>query len=164
MSKQHGVLLSVFSVSAALLLSATPLWSQSLIRVHGTQSQSQSQTMESDQQGMSQNDVQSAQQALKDKGQDPGPVDGIMGPKTQAALKQFQQDQGPEATGTLDDQTKQALGLETGNNNSETNSNSEQQNSSSGQDNMSGSQAPQTQSGSEAGSDNTSAPGQVQSQ
>src|SRR5690349_10295747 len=38
--------------------------------------------------------VKQVQQALKDKGQDPGPVDGKMGPKTQAALTSFQQAQG----------------------------------------------------------------------
>ena len=37
--------------------------------------------------------VKSVQKALQDKGMDPGPVDGIMGPKTMAALKAFQKDQ-----------------------------------------------------------------------
>ena len=34
--------------------------------------------------------VMAAQEALKQKGFDPGPADGMMGPKTQAALKEFQ--------------------------------------------------------------------------
>lgn len=55
------------------------------------------------------NDVSEVQQALKDKGFDAGPVDGVAGPKTQAALKQFQQAQGLQASGQLDDQTLAAL-------------------------------------------------------
>src|SRR5689334_24789458 len=34
--------------------------------------------------------VKKAQTALKDKGQDPGPIDGIMGPKTKAVIKSYQ--------------------------------------------------------------------------
>jgi hypothetical protein len=34
--------------------------------------------------------VRQLQEALKSKGHDPGPVDGIMGPKTQAALREYQ--------------------------------------------------------------------------
>lgn len=57
-------------------------------------------------------DVKKVQQALKDKGQDPGPIDGVMGAKTKEALRAFQQQQGLKATGTLDNDTKQALGLD----------------------------------------------------
>ena len=56
--------------------------------------------------------VKAAQQALKDKGHDPGDVDGKMGPKTQAALRDFQKAQGIQATGRLDAKTAQALGME----------------------------------------------------
>lgn len=56
--------------------------------------------------------VKAAQQALKDKGHDPGEVDGKMGPKTQAALRDFQKAQGMQATGRLDAKTAQALGME----------------------------------------------------
>jgi peptidoglycan hydrolase-like protein with peptidoglycan-binding domain len=59
-------------------------------------------------------DIKKVQQALKDKGQDPGDIDGVMGPKTKEALKAFQQQQGLKATGSLDDQTKKALGMEGG--------------------------------------------------
>ncbi len=34
------------------------------------------------------------QQALKDRGYDPGPVDGVIGSQTRAAIRQFQQDNG----------------------------------------------------------------------
>lgn len=53
--------------------------------------------------------VRQAQQALKDAGQDPGAIDGVMGPKTQAALKQYQESKGLTASGSLDAQTSAAL-------------------------------------------------------
>ena len=56
--------------------------------------------------------VKAAQQALKDKGHDPGPVDGVMGPKTQAALKDFQSKEGLKASGQLDTETMAKLGVE----------------------------------------------------
>ncbi len=58
--------------------------------------------------------VKAAQQALKDKGHDPGMVDGRMGPKTKAALRDFQKAQGIDATGRLDTKTMQSLGVDTG--------------------------------------------------
>lgn len=58
--------------------------------------------------------VKAAQQALKDKGHDPGTVDGKMGPKTQAALRDFQKAQGMQATGRLDMKTMQSLGVDGG--------------------------------------------------
>ena len=57
--------------------------------------------------------VRKAQQALKEKGFDPGPVDGMMGPRTQQAIKQFQESQANlKPTGKLDQQTLAALGVE----------------------------------------------------
>jgi peptidoglycan hydrolase-like protein with peptidoglycan-binding domain len=53
--------------------------------------------------------VKAAQQALKDKGHDPGTVDGRMGPKTEAAVRDFQKAQGLQTNGELDDTTIQAL-------------------------------------------------------
>jgi peptidoglycan hydrolase-like protein with peptidoglycan-binding domain len=56
-------------------------------------------------------EIQKLQQALKDRGQDPGTVNGVMTPQTQQALKNFQAQQGLNATGTLDSQSRTALGL-----------------------------------------------------
>ncbi len=56
-------------------------------------------------------EIQKLQQALKDRGQDPGTVNGVMTPQTQQALRAFQAQQGLNATGTLDAQTRTALGL-----------------------------------------------------
>jgi peptidoglycan hydrolase-like protein with peptidoglycan-binding domain len=55
-------------------------------------------------------DVRSAQQSLKDKGFDPGPVDGVMGPKTRAAVTDFQKKEGLKVTGRLDAETAARLG------------------------------------------------------
>ena len=55
--------------------------------------------------------VREAQQALKDKGFDPGPTDGINGPKTRAAVRDFQKQQNLEADGQLGPQTLGVLGV-----------------------------------------------------
>jgi len=56
--------------------------------------------------------ITQVQQALNDKGFDAGPVDGKAGPKTKAALKQFQQSQGISSSGQLDGKTLVALGVQ----------------------------------------------------
>jgi hypothetical protein len=54
-------------------------------------------------------DVRGAQQALRDKGFDPGPVDGRMGPRTSSAIRDFQSKEGISATGSLDADTRARL-------------------------------------------------------
>jgi peptidoglycan hydrolase-like protein with peptidoglycan-binding domain len=49
--------------------------------------------------------VKAAQRALRDRGYDPGPVDGNHGPKTRAAIKDFQAAEGLKVTGRLDADT-----------------------------------------------------------
>lgn len=56
--------------------------------------------------------IRRAQEALKAEGHDPGPIDGVMGPKTQEALRQFQRQENLQETGRLDRQTAEKLGLE----------------------------------------------------
>lgn len=56
--------------------------------------------------------VREVQQALKEKGIDAGPVDGIFGPKTQSAVREFQQKEGISATGRIDRQTLAALDVD----------------------------------------------------
>jgi hypothetical protein len=53
--------------------------------------------------------VRSAQQALQEKGFDPGPVDGVKGAKTTAAIKEFQQKNNLTVTGMLDPETRERL-------------------------------------------------------
>jgi peptidoglycan hydrolase-like protein with peptidoglycan-binding domain len=54
-------------------------------------------------------DVRQAQMALKEKGHDPGPIDGIMGPRTSAAVRDFQKAENLKDTGRLDADTKARL-------------------------------------------------------
>ena len=58
--------------------------------------------------------IRQAQMVLKQKGFDVGLVDGIMGPRTRKAVTAFQQQQGLQATGQIDQRTVTALGMATG--------------------------------------------------
>lgn len=55
--------------------------------------------------------VVTAQQALKDKGHDPGAIDGRMGPRTRGALADYQKAEGLKVTGRLDGDTRARLGM-----------------------------------------------------
>ncbi|HKA33396.1 MAG TPA: peptidoglycan-binding domain-containing protein [Candidatus Binatia bacterium] len=55
--------------------------------------------------------VKKVQEALKEKGQDPGPIDGRMGAKTKAALKSYQSANNLKPTGRLDSETAKSLGV-----------------------------------------------------
>jgi peptidoglycan hydrolase-like protein with peptidoglycan-binding domain len=59
----------------------------------------------------SQEDVRSVQEALKGKGHNPGPIDGVIGPRTQQALRAFQRAQNIQTSGQLDSSTASALGV-----------------------------------------------------
>ncbi|HXG05342.1 MAG TPA: peptidoglycan-binding domain-containing protein [Candidatus Binatia bacterium] len=56
--------------------------------------------------------VRAAQQALKDKGLYDAEVDGIMGPKTREAIREFQKKENLKETGRLDAETLARLGVE----------------------------------------------------
>ncbi len=58
-------------------------------------------------------EVKQAQQKLKDDGDYKGAIDGKIGPRTEAAVKEFQQKNGLQQTGMLDAQTTDKLGLGT---------------------------------------------------
>jgi peptidoglycan hydrolase-like protein with peptidoglycan-binding domain len=58
--------------------------------------------------------LRSVQQTLAQRGFDPGPIDGLWGPRTEAALRSFQQSQGLSASGSLDAQTLAALNVSGG--------------------------------------------------
>ena len=49
--------------------------------------------------------VRTHQQSLKDKGYDPGPIDGIHGPRTSAAVREYQKKEGLTVSGRFDDDT-----------------------------------------------------------
>ena len=54
-------------------------------------------------------DTRAAQEALKTQGFDPGPIDGHMGPRTRAALSDYQRKNDLPVTGMLDDATMAKL-------------------------------------------------------
>jgi peptidoglycan hydrolase-like protein with peptidoglycan-binding domain len=55
--------------------------------------------------------VRQAQQALKDKGFDPGPIDGLYGPKTREAVLRYQKENKILANGRLGGDTYESLGV-----------------------------------------------------
>lgn len=55
--------------------------------------------------------LREAQQRLQQAGFDPGPADGLLGPRTTTALRQYQAQQGLPATGEPDPTTLAALGI-----------------------------------------------------
>jgi peptidoglycan hydrolase-like protein with peptidoglycan-binding domain len=61
--------------------------------------------------GNNKQQVKAVQEALKEKGFDPGAIDGAMGPRTTAALREFQQAEGLRVTGRLDAGTRSRLGI-----------------------------------------------------
>lgn len=58
--------------------------------------------------------VSGAQARLQNLGYNPGPVDGVLGPQTESALRRFQREHGLAVTGELDATTKGALVREHG--------------------------------------------------
>jgi len=56
-------------------------------------------------------DIKKVQETLRDKGYYTAPVDGIMGPQTRAALRQYQQSENLPVTGRLDGETAGKLGV-----------------------------------------------------
>lgn len=50
------------------------------------------------------------QKSLQKKGFDPGPIDGVVGPRTQDAIMRFQRAHNLAASGKIDDDTQLALG------------------------------------------------------
>ncbi len=56
-------------------------------------------------------EIRQAQERLKEAGLYPGKIDGIPGPMTQKALRQYQRAEGLRVTGRLDDPTRKSLSL-----------------------------------------------------
>jgi hyperosmotically inducible periplasmic protein len=64
--------------------------------------------------GASSDRVRAVQEALKTKGFDPGPIDGIQGPQTTQAVREFQRAENLTVTGRPDSATLNKLGVEPG--------------------------------------------------
>jgi len=56
--------------------------------------------------------IKSLQEALKNQGFNPGPIDGVMGPQTRQALQSFQRSKNITASGELNAETAQQLGVQ----------------------------------------------------
>lgn len=93
------------ALSAVLALAAAPALAQQSY-------QNLQPSAESSAEALSSSQVLEMQQALQDGGYDVGPVDGIWGPQTAQALRDFQQAQGLESTGEPSQESLAALGVE----------------------------------------------------
>ena len=62
--------------------------------------------------GLDQQKTREIQQALQEKGFEPGSVDGMMSSQTKQAISEFQRDSNLPATGTVDEKTAERLGVE----------------------------------------------------
>ena len=109
-------------LSYLLLASATAVSFSAVAAGNASQSQRQSdqtqaqsgqssQGSQSAQSSQSPDVVKQAQEKLSSAGMDSGPADGKLGPKTEAAVKEFQQSKGIKESGKLDQQTLAALGV-----------------------------------------------------
>jgi hypothetical protein len=62
--------------------------------------------------GMNRAQIQQVQRELQSRGLYSGAIDGMAGPQTMAAVEQFQAQQGLPASGSLDEATRRALGVQ----------------------------------------------------
>jgi peptidoglycan hydrolase-like protein with peptidoglycan-binding domain len=58
---------------------------------------------------MDRGETKNAQQALQAKGYNPGPIDGVYGPRTTAAMRDYQKAEGLKVTGQMDADTRAKL-------------------------------------------------------
>jgi Putative peptidoglycan binding domain len=56
--------------------------------------------------------VREAQQTLRQLGYQPGPIDGVVGPRTKSALAQYQRAERIKVTGQLDSETMARLDIQ----------------------------------------------------
>jgi peptidoglycan hydrolase-like protein with peptidoglycan-binding domain len=57
-------------------------------------------------------DIQVVQERLKEFGFDPGPIDGVLHPQTEAAIREYQERHGLPVSGALDEATRRSLQVE----------------------------------------------------
>src|ERR1700731_261088 len=103
----HNLLASTVTILA--LAAAIPATAQQ----SGSNRPSAGQQQSMQEQNLSKDEIRQVQQALDQKGFKSGQPDGVLGPETKNAIKEFQQKQGWNATGELDNQTLSALGVST---------------------------------------------------
>lgn len=105
------IIFTVLLLAGALAFSVASLWSQDMPR-GPTQERTAPAAPEG--QKLSEDEIKNIQQALKEKGHDPGAIDGKMSRQTVSAIRAFQKASGLKTTGQLDEQTLKELGLEKG--------------------------------------------------
>lgn len=86
------------------------LFAAGLVFAEGTRSNEAQLRISADQ--LSSEQIRQLQQALKDEGVEPGPVDGMMGPLTHQAIQVFQQQEDLAVTGDINEQTLRALDMD----------------------------------------------------
>src|SRR4051794_2134915 len=105
------LLASATAVSLSAVAGGNQKQSQGQSDQTQAQSSQSSQGSQSTQSSQSPDVVKQAQEKLSAAGMDAGTADGKPGPKTQAAVKEFQQSKGIQGSGQLDRQTLAALGV-----------------------------------------------------
>jgi peptidoglycan hydrolase-like protein with peptidoglycan-binding domain len=61
---------------------------------------------------MTKDQIQKLQERLKAEGADPGPIDGVMNSRTEAALRQYQEKHGLPVSGAADEATLRRLQIQ----------------------------------------------------
>jgi len=97
---------------AAALLAVAPFAMAEQGKASGMSTDTRASSMHSDATISDSATVRHVQEQLSQRGFDPGPIDGRMGPQTRAALRNFQQSQGMADSRGLDEKTMSALGVE----------------------------------------------------
>lgn len=104
------------ATAALALLAAAPALAQAQQQQPGQQQQAQQAQQAQQQAGpalvVTSDTILQVQRALQRMGHDPGPIDGIWGPRTREAVTSFQEEQGMESTGSLNIATLEAMGFE----------------------------------------------------
>lgn len=97
----------LFSAGLVLAAAETPA-------SHSSQSEMAKQQQQAGAMKLDSKRVNEMQRALNEKGYAVGRVDGVVGPQTSNAIREFQRKEGLSATGQPDQQTLKALGIEVG--------------------------------------------------
>ena len=94
-----------------ILLCASLCMLVGLVVMDGSLQRSQGQALATPAQTPTPEQLKLAQERLKALGLDPGAIDGVRGPQTIAALREYQRQHGLPITGALDDATRHSLGI-----------------------------------------------------
>jgi hypothetical protein len=89
-----------------------PPWSNPEVRTPLDEGSGATRASASRGSGASSASVREAQQALSQRGFDPGPADGAMGPRTRDAISAFQRQNNLPVTGRVDARTAEALNIQ----------------------------------------------------